>query len=378
MENILQAKQVLVQYNDGSLTDEEQVLQALDQLDEAEIDKAILAETKVGRTVSSVVKGNKAPNVVAKATALQKKWMELVKEQKGTGTQAKRKREENSPTEEPATQKRKLETATKTTTTVKMEKAVRSQPAAIKTEKPVAAKSEKPMAVKSEKSVDVKPEKAVKSEPAQFHFPDEKKTEPETSPVKEEKPEKNQEKPDGTGHQESNKVPVAVTNFQGNSTDKKRNRIQQRLWEALGSCGIQGGTESSIIAGKIEEAMWVALGTDEKKYQAKFRSLFSNLKDAQNQGLRNALFTGDLQVTRLIQMTHEELANPALQESRRKLKQQQIAARQDYKPTASCTMFTCHKCGKNETTYFQLQTRSADEPMTTFITCITCGHHWRC
>lgn len=51
--------------------------------------------------------------------------------------------------------------------------------------------------------------------------------------------------------------------------------------------------------------MWAEYGTDEKKYQAKYRSLFSNLKDELNQGLRNALFTGDLQVTKLIQMSHE-------------------------------------------------------------------------
>ena len=29
-------------------------------------------------------------------------------------------------------------------------------------------------------------------------------------------------------------------------------------------------------------------------------------------------------------------------------------------------------------TYYQLQTRSADEPMTTFVTCINCGNRWKC
>ena len=40
-------------------------------------------------------------------------------------------------------------------------------------------------------------------------------------------------------------------------------------------------------------------------------------------------------------------------------------------------MFTCGKCKKNKCTYFELQTRSADEPMTTFVTCIECGHRWK-
>jgi transcription elongation factor S-II len=38
--------------------------------------------------------------------------------------------------------------------------------------------------------------------------------------------------------------------------------------------------------------------------------------------------------------------------------------------------FLC-RCGKRECTYYELQTRSADEPMTIFITCLACGKHWR-
>ena len=39
--------------------------------------------------------------------------------------------------------------------------------------------------------------------------------------------------------------------------------------------------------------------------------------------------------------------------------------------------FKCKKCGKRESTYYEMQTRSADEPMTIFITCLNCGKHWR-
>lgn len=40
--------------------------------------------------------------------------------------------------------------------------------------------------------------------------------------------------------------------------------------------------------------------------------------------------------------------------------------------------FKCGKCKKMKTTYAQLQTRSADEPMTTFVTCHNCGNRWKC
>lgn len=41
-------------------------------------------------------------------------------------------------------------------------------------------------------------------------------------------------------------------------------------------------------------------------------------------------------------------------------------------------LFTCGKCRSKKTTYYQMQTRSADEPMTTFVTCINCSKRWKC
>lgn len=41
-------------------------------------------------------------------------------------------------------------------------------------------------------------------------------------------------------------------------------------------------------------------------------------------------------------------------------------------------MFICSRCKSDKTTYFQLQTRSADEPMTTYVTCLNCNKKWKC
>lgn len=40
--------------------------------------------------------------------------------------------------------------------------------------------------------------------------------------------------------------------------------------------------------------------------------------------------------------------------------------------------FTCGRCKSKKTSYYQLQTRSADEPMTTFVTCLNCDRNWKC
>jgi DNA-directed RNA polymerase subunit M/transcription elongation factor TFIIS len=41
-------------------------------------------------------------------------------------------------------------------------------------------------------------------------------------------------------------------------------------------------------------------------------------------------------------------------------------------------LFKCGKCKSKKTTYYQMQTRSADEPMTTYVTCKDCGNRWKC
>jgi DNA-directed RNA polymerase subunit M/transcription elongation factor TFIIS len=47
------------------------------------------------------------------------------------------------------------------------------------------------------------------------------------------------------------------------------------------------------------------------------------------------------------------------------------------KPESMTDQYKCKKCKKNKTAYTELQTRSADEPMSVFISCLTCGNRWR-
>jgi DNA-directed RNA polymerase subunit M/transcription elongation factor TFIIS len=39
--------------------------------------------------------------------------------------------------------------------------------------------------------------------------------------------------------------------------------------------------------------------------------------------------------------------------------------------------FRCNRCNKRQCTYYEMQTRSADEPMTIFIRCVNCGKQWK-
>jgi transcription elongation factor S-II len=38
--------------------------------------------------------------------------------------------------------------------------------------------------------------------------------------------------------------------------------------------------------------------------------------------------------------------------------------------------YKCGRCKERDCTYYQLQVRCSDEPMTTFVNCLNCGHKW--
>lgn len=109
-------------------------------------------------------------------------------------------------------------------------------------------------------------------------------------------------------------------------------------------------------------------------YVNKFRMIYTNLK---NPEVLDKVLSKTIKAQELPFMTHQELLpekwNPLIEDLK-------IKNKNKYTPKieASTDNFTCYRCKSKECSYYQLQTRSADEPMTTFITCINCGNRWKC
>jgi len=77
-------------------------------------------------------------------------------------------------------------------------------------------------------------------------------------------------------------------------------------------------------------------------------------------------------------MTSEEMANDDIKKQREDFVKQGINESQLAQVEGTKTdMLKCGKCKKNNCTYNQIQTRSADEPMTTFVLCNECGNRWK-
>jgi transcription elongation factor S-II len=109
-------------------------------------------------------------------------------------------------------------------------------------------------------------------------------------------------------------------------------------------------------------------------YLDKLRSVYNNLKNPQ---LIERIMSKSIKPHELAFMTHQEIIPEkwATLLSDKKIREENIYAP---KLEASTDGFTCRKCKSKECSYYQLQTRSADEPMTTFVTCIKCGTRWKC
>ena len=108
-------------------------------------------------------------------------------------------------------------------------------------------------------------------------------------------------------------------------------------------------------------------------YLDRLRSIYINLKDT---SFLNRIKNGEVTPLNIACMTHQEM-NPSQWRVLIEQKVMRDASKYTNNIQASTDMFTCKKCKSKRCTYYELQTRSADEPATIFITCLDCGKNWK-
>jgi DNA-directed RNA polymerase subunit M/transcription elongation factor TFIIS len=100
------------------------------------------------------------------------------------------------------------------------------------------------------------------------------------------------------------------------------------------------------------------------------RSLFQNLKNKSNPELRVRVYNGEIKPEDFVTYNHEQLKSAERKaEDARIMKENMDKAMVPQAEKSVSTALTCGKCGKQRVSYSQAQTRSADEPMTTFCLC---------
>ena len=113
-------------------------------------------------------------------------------------------------------------------------------------------------------------------------------------------------------------------------------------------------------------------------YREKIRSLYQNLRNKSNPQLRQRVLSGEITAFRFVRMTHEELKSKEQREEEIAIQKENMDKAMVAQPEKSISnALQCGKCKERKVAYSQAQTRSADEPMTTFCECTVCGNRWK-
>lgn len=158
-----------------------------------------------------------------------------------------------------------------------------------------------------------------------------------------------------------------------------RTNIQKKLDEILNNEKNSSNLEKGIFNYSLKEAdqRKIVKKWDNKQfiqiYVDRLRSIMINLKG----DILKQIDEGTIKPHIVAFMTHQELS-PERWATMIETKTKRDKNKFETNMSASTDLFTCRKCKGNQCTYYQMQTRSADEPMTTFVTCLICTARFKC
>jgi transcription elongation factor S-II len=169
-----------------------------------------------------------------------------------------------------------------------------------------------------------------------------------------------------------------------------REKVRKELelaFSRVASEADEGGVKPDVttcdpvrVAASVESAMFKKIGWSNGIKKAKYRSVVFNLNDPENPDLRRKVLLGQIKPEVLVSMSAVEMASQKRQRENIQIRLKSLSRclhDADLKEKASTDMFQCSRCQDRKCTYYQLQTRSADEPMTTYVTCVNCNNHWK-
>ncbi|ETN37015.1 transcription elongation factor S-II [Cyphellophora europaea CBS 101466] len=166
--------------------------------------------------------------------------------------------------------------------------------------------------------------------------------------------------------------------------DKARNNCIGLLYDGLVQNTTFPAADVLAKATAIENAVFELPGADKSStsqtYKVKIRSLYQNLRNKSNPGLRISVMRGKAPFTpyELVRLDADKLKSAEQQEEDQRLAKENMAnAMVAQEERSVSTSLECGKCHEKKVSYTQAQTRSADEPMTTFCECLNCGNRWK-
>jgi DNA-directed RNA polymerase subunit M/transcription elongation factor TFIIS len=161
--------------------------------------------------------------------------------------------------------------------------------------------------------------------------------------------------------------------------DVFRSNVQQKLSEKFNNEKHGTNLEKGIFNYTLKEAEQrkIVKKWENKQfaliYQSHLKSILTNL----NPKLIEEVNNGSLLPHKIAFMTHQEL-NYDIWTTLIDAKSKRDKNKFEVNIAAATDTFTCRKCKKNQCTYYLMQTKSSDEPMTCFVQCTACNNRWKC
>ena len=179
----------------------------------------------------------------------------------------------------------------------------------------------------------------------------------------------------------SNDIPIPNGLVNSNHPDI-RNSLKKMFYKAFMEFLPTGFNSTNAMNKSLEIEKKVFDTISEKtKYINRCKAIVSNLKDPDNEEFRINILSGKLSPEVLAKMEVTEMASNKKKYERTQMEEEAFSAmRSDWNQKHALVsegMYTCGKCKGKRTTTQEIQMRSADEPMSIFITCVDCGHQWR-
>lgn len=161
--------------------------------------------------------------------------------------------------------------------------------------------------------------------------------------------------------------------------DARRENVTLLIEAIVQNPSLTANIEKSIYNYSIKEAKQRDITANwsnkyfNQLYKNRARSIWNNLKT--NTIFLEQLKKKELSIKHLEQITHQEI-NPEVWEKLIEEKKKRDINKYENREKID-SEFKCRKCKSNNCSHYQMQTRSADEPMTTFVNCMDCGNRWR-
>jgi DNA-directed RNA polymerase subunit M/transcription elongation factor TFIIS len=148
---------------------------------------------------------------------------------------------------------------------------------------------------------------------------------------------------------------------------KKSNNIERSIYNFT----IKDSTQKKIVK-KWDNPCFVMIYCDKLKTVL----VNFNKNNDQSEFLKN-IKSNIIKSKNVAFITHHQM-RPDIWNDLLKAKMERDKHKYEIDKRLATSEFKCRKCKQRECSYYQLQTRSADEPMTTFVTCLNCGNNWKC